>query len=242
MIMDLSKNPTLTRNGWRGIFLLYSNKFNIIFLLGVERVVYPIEFWTDDKQTDSTVEYYSTSRELVKPNLIAHMLNSIMGERFSKIPKAKANYENHRQQIKDFAKSHTVDEILDDKEMSKIISPAWKEPQSREQMIIRKMWNNVVKKIPKDFSNGLAVQSYEETTNESLKQSRKDVTESANQVDFDDALDQPKSAVEPGSAASNKHEVNDDGEVIDAQTSLEPVSTQSATSETASESASQAAK
>lgn len=146
----------------------------------VTDVVYPIEFWTDDNKSNSTVEYYSTTRELVKPNLLAHMLNNIMGERWGK-DKKPGEYEEHRNKIKQFFKEHTLDEILDDPSMAKNISPAWKEPQSREQMIIRKMRNNIVKKIPKDFSNGLAVQSYEETANESLKKMRKDVTDNANQ-------------------------------------------------------------
>ncbi|WP_338230829.1 hypothetical protein [Lactiplantibacillus paraxiangfangensis] len=200
----------------------------------VERVVYPIEFWTDDQQTDSTVEYYSTNRELVKPNLLAHMINNLRSESRNN-PKG---YAEKVDAIKKFAKDHTVDEILDSTEMQAKgkISPAWKEPQSREQMIIRKMRNNVVKKIPKDFSNGLAVQTYEETTNESLKQARRDVTESANQLDFDESVEKPE-AKEP----QGDRDVTENGEIIEPD-SADSGSSQPATSETASEPASQAAK
>lgn len=197
-------------------------------------VVYPIEFWTDDKKTDSTVEYYATNRELVKPNLLAHMLNNIMGERFDK--QLKGQYEKHREAIKEFARVHTVDEILDDPTMANNISPAWKEPQSREQMIIRKMRNNVVKKIPKDFSNGLAVQSYEETTNESLKQARRDVTESANQIDFDEATEHETNNSDSDSV------VTADGEIVEAPEDTPKDNDATKTSEMASESTSQADK
>ncbi|MDN6418312.1 MAG: hypothetical protein L0K05_04960, partial [Lactiplantibacillus plantarum] len=110
-------------------------------------VVYPIEFWTNDQKTDSTVEYYATNRELVKPNLLAHMINNLRSES-RKNPKG---YAEKVTAIKMFVKDHTVDEVLDDPGMQEKgkISPAWKEPQSREQMIIRKMRNTIVKKIPK---------------------------------------------------------------------------------------------
>lgn len=147
------------------------------------RIVYPIEFWTDDKKLDSTVQYFETTRDLVKPNLLAHMLNNIQSER-RKNPSAHAE---HVSQITEFAKSHTVDEILDDETMNKIghISPAWSEPQSREQMIIRKMRNNIVKRIPKDFSNGLIASFYEEESNESVRNARREVNDNANSQDFE---------------------------------------------------------
>ena len=43
----------------------------------------------------------------------------------------------------------SLDDILDSQEYQSYISPAWKSPQSRESMIVRKMRNNIVKKIPK---------------------------------------------------------------------------------------------
>lgn len=44
-----------------------------------------------------------------------------------------------------------------------LISPAWKSPQSREEMIIRKMKNNCTKKYPKDFKNSYVAATYETT-------------------------------------------------------------------------------
>ncbi|MGX7025842.1 recombinase RecT [Vagococcus hydrophili] len=106
----------------------------------IVRVVYPVEF------NDGQVEFYISEREDVKANLLAHMYNNLMWDK---------DKDNKKPKIKEFAETHSLDEILDDEEMQKIgnISPAWKEPQSRESMIVRKMRNRIVKKIPKDFSN-----------------------------------------------------------------------------------------
>ncbi|KRK87533.1 hypothetical protein [Lentilactobacillus sunkii] len=152
----------------------------------VIRVVYPIDMYVgpdygNDQERETTTEYFITEREQVKNNLLAHMSNNLMRE------KDKAE---RLKQIKEFAKDHTLDEILDSAEMIRLgkISPAWREPQSRETMIIRKMRNNIVKKIPKDFNNGLVQLKYEEATNDSLKQMRRDVTEEANTEDFDEAV------------------------------------------------------
>ncbi|KRL21879.1 hypothetical protein [Lentilactobacillus kisonensis] len=152
----------------------------------VIRVVYPIDMYVGPDRGDgdrpTTTEYFITERQQVKNNLLAHMSNNVMREKdkFDRLKK-----------IKEFAKDHTLDEILDSSEMIHLgkISPAWREPQSRETMIIRKMRNNVVKKIPKDFNNGLVQLKYEEATNDSLKQMRKDVTEEANSEDFDKAVE-----------------------------------------------------
>ena len=122
----------------------------------VIRVVYPIEY------NDGQVDYFISEREDVKANLVAHMFNNLMWD------KSKAT---KKEKIKEFADSHSLDEILDSKEMQELgnISPAWKDPQSRETMIVRKMRNRIVKKIPKDFSNAYiqsAVESVEDDFNE----------------------------------------------------------------------------
>ena len=52
-----------------------------------------------------------------------------------------------------------IDEILDIPELKPYISPAWMEG-SRERMILRKMRNNAVKPIPKDFANELSLSAY----------------------------------------------------------------------------------
>lgn len=145
----------------------------------VVKVVYPIEL------TDGTIEYHIAEREDVKRNLLAHMFNNLMWD------KSKVDKKN---KIKEFAEEHTLDEILDSEEMQTLgnISPAWKEPQSREAMIVRKMRNNITKKVPKDFSNAYiesAVQQVEDEAAErqyEIKQAEviEEITTNANSEEF----------------------------------------------------------
>lgn len=186
----------------------------------VVRVVYPIDMYVgpdyhDGQERKSTTEYFITEREQVKNNLLAHMSNNLMRDK---------DKQDKLKKIKDFAKSHTLDEILDSEDMVRTgrISPAWREPQSRETMIIRKMRNNIVKKIPKDFNNGLVQIKYEEATNDSLKQMRRDVTEDANSEDFEKAVEQQSKTVKSADKPQEKPNQPDpeapkQPEIIDAE-------------------------
>lgn len=154
----------------------------------VVRIVYPIDMFMspdygDGSERKVATEYFITEREQVKRNLLAHMSNNIMREK---------DKSARLEKIKAFAQEHTLDEMLDSTDMIALgkISPAWREPQSRETMIVRKMRNNIVKKIPKDFNNALVQLKYEESANESYQAMRRDVTEEANTEDFDKALEQ----------------------------------------------------
>jgi len=185
----------------------------------VIKIVYPIDMYTGKLDADdnriTTTEYFITDREQVKKNLLAHMSNNLMWE------KDKTERLN---KIHEFAKDHSLDEILDSKEMVSLgkVSPAWSEPQSRETMIVRKMRNNIVKKIPKDFSNGMAQIKYEEVTNDSLKEMRRDVTESANTLDFDSQLsEQNENKPTKNDEASEKTDnpINSDKEMVTTSSS-----------------------
>ena len=103
-------------------------------------------------------------------------------------------------------KNMTLDALLDAPEFDKYISPAWKEGQSRESMIVRKMRNNITKKYPKNFENAYVAMTYEEATNEDLKRLKKDVTESANVIEFDEIieLDEPKEAIKQTEIKKNQ--------------------------------------
>lgn len=140
----------------------------------VIRVVYPIE------SQNGSINYYIGERADVKKNLIAHMMNNLMWDK-DKIAK--------KTEIRQKTENMTLDEILDDDDLVKTgqISPAWREPQSRESMIIRKMRNNVTKKIPKDFSSSFVANQYQEVTDPEAAKVRKDVTEHANSEDFEQA-------------------------------------------------------
>ena len=164
----------------------------------VIRVIYPIEY------NDGQVEYFISEREDVKSNLLAHMYNNLMCDNDKVNKKAK---------IKEFAEVHSLDEILNSEEMQRIgnISPAWKEPQSREAMIIRKMRNRIVKKIPKDFSNAY-IQSVVESVEDDFaarQYSRKEaeIIEEINENANKEILDtEPIEEERPSN-------VNEDGEI-----------------------------
>lgn len=136
----------------------------------VVRVVYPI------LSTDGTVDYYIAERADVKRNLIAHISNNMMNEtfgvcadRYKATDAQKVEIAEKKRELLNKAKELDLDALLDSAEFDKYISPAWKEEQSRESMIIRKMRNNIVKKIPKDFSSSFVAEIYNENTDETYK-------------------------------------------------------------------------
>ncbi len=126
-------------------------------------VVYPIEL------RDGSINYSISERESVKANLMAHVKNNLM------------YYPKEAQKIIDRINGETLDEALSDSEVISpiqvestdsfgkqkqkwvtTVSPAWTSPQSREQMIETKMKNNALKRFPKDFSNTLTSNLYNE--------------------------------------------------------------------------------
>ncbi|MFT8610552.1 MAG: hypothetical protein ABF690_13150 [Liquorilactobacillus nagelii] len=137
----------------------------------VIRVVYPII------RTDDSVDFYIAEREDVKKNLLAHVANNLMWDKNG----AKDKFMSK-------AEDMSLDEILNDSELVKLgkISPAWSSPQARESMIIRKMRNNVVKKIPKNFENAFVARTYESANDEEYRKMRKVVNENANSIEFED--------------------------------------------------------
>ena len=100
----------------------------------------------------------------------------------------KTQIDAKKRELKNQLKGMSLEAILDAPEFDKYISPAWKEGQSRESMIVRKMRNNITKKYPKNFENAYVAMTYEEATNEDMKRLKKDVTESANIIEFEDVI------------------------------------------------------
>ena len=136
----------------------------------VVRVVYPIQ------STDGAIDYYISERADVKKNLIAHISNNMMNEtfgvcadRYKATDEQKQQIAEKKREILNKAKELDLEELLDSIEFDKFISPAWKEEQSRESMIIRKMRNNVVKKIPKSFETSLENELFNESADETYK-------------------------------------------------------------------------
>ena len=136
----------------------------------IVRIVYPI------LSKDNTVDYYISERADVKKNLIAHINNNLMNEtfgicadRYKATEEQKVKIAEKKKELLSKAKELDLDALLDSADFDKYISPAWKEEQSRESMIIRKMRNNIVKKIPKDFSSSFVSEIYNENSDESYK-------------------------------------------------------------------------
>lgn len=126
----------------------------------VVRVVYPIKF------KDGSVRYFIGEREDVRVNLMAHINNNLMNETFGIAEtRYKANVTQKKEidakkkELLTLAKGKKLDEIFEIPELQQYISPAWGE-DGRERMILRKMRNNVIKPIPKDFSNAMTLNMY----------------------------------------------------------------------------------
>lgn len=124
------------------------------------RVVYPIRF------KDGDIQYFIGERADVRANLSAHILNNMMNEtfgiaenRYKATMEQKLQIDARKAELKALMDGKSVDEILDIPELQPYISPAWREG-SRERMILRKMRNNVVKTIPKDFASSAAMDAY----------------------------------------------------------------------------------
>jgi hypothetical protein len=154
----------------------------------VIRVVYPI------LKNDGTIEFYISERDDVAKNLIAHINNNLMNETFGLLPSGKTRFDATDTQKKEIAakKAEVLNRAkdlglgsLDDTGLQQYISPAWSEYHSREQMLIRKMRNNIVKKIPKDFGSAFVEMIHNEVTDESYSAIRKEITENANSVPID---------------------------------------------------------
>ena len=136
----------------------------------VVRVVYPIQ------SADGTITFYIAERADVKKNLIAHISNNLMNEtfgicadRYKATDEQKVQIAEKKRELLTKAKEFELDALLDSAEFDKYISPAWKEEQSRESMIITKMCNNITKKVPKNFASSFVSEIYNETSDETYR-------------------------------------------------------------------------
>lgn len=151
----------------------------------VVRVVYPIIF------KDDSIQYFIAERDDVAKNLIAHINNNLMNETFN-ICEDRKN-ATAEQKLKIAAKKAEILKkakelglkALDDPELQQYISPAWTEYQSREQMLIRKMRNNIVKKIPKDFGSAFVELIHSQATDDTYSSVQAEIAEHANREPID---------------------------------------------------------
>lgn len=163
----------------------------------VVRIVYPIIF------KDDSIQYFIGERDDVAKNLVAHVANQTMNHGFGIAEdRYKANAEQKkkiaakRAEILGKAKGLGLG-ALDDPELQQYISPAWMEYHSREQMLIRKIRNNIVKKIPKDFGSAFVEMLHSEVTDETYASVRREIAENANSEPID-----IKAEVKPEESAS----------------------------------------
>lgn len=154
----------------------------------VVRVVYPIIF------KDKSIQYFIAERADVAKNLVAHIQNNMMNETFGVLPAGKTRYDANPEQQKKIAEKKTellkkAAELglnaLDDAELQKWISPAWTEYHSREGMLIRKMRNNVVKKIPKDFGSAFVELIHDQASDGDYAAVREEISTRANSEPID---------------------------------------------------------
>lgn len=169
----------------------------------VVRVVYPIT------KTDGQVDFYIGERDDVTRNLIAHINNNLMNEtfgickdRYKATDEEKKQIATKKKDILKKAKELGLD-ALDDPDMQDWISPAWTEYQSRELMIIRKIRNNIVKKIPKNFGNAYIEMTYWENDDKTVADTNKQIAEHAN-GDVIDITDSVTIADSPAAAAPSQ--------------------------------------
>lgn len=150
----------------------------------VVKIVYPV------LKTDNTIEFYIGERRDVLNNLLAHISNNMMNEtfdicadRYKATAAQKQQINAKKKELIKKAKDLGLDGALDCDELQPYISPAWAEYQSRDAMIIRKIRNNIVKKIPKDFSNGLTAEQYN-MMDDTYREVHAEIEEKANQEVF----------------------------------------------------------
>ena len=186
----------------------------------VVRVVYPIV------HKDKTIHFYISEREDVKKNLMAHINNNLMNEtfgickdRYNATDKQKAEIEQKKRELKTKAKTLGF-KAIEDPEISQYISPAWKEDYASEQMIIRKMRNNITKKIPKAFGNPAVQESYDEVTNESYYSTKQEIVEKNAVIDVEPIAPQnEQNGAEPHESTHSKGEISVERE-IDLKTEI----------------------
>ncbi len=152
----------------------------------VIRVVYPIEY------NDGHIEYHVSERSDVAKNLAAHISNNMQNEtfgicedRYKATDKQKQQIAEKKRQIMAKVKElGTVEDILACEELQPWISPSYSEFQSQESMIIRKMRNNITKKIPKDFGNAAIANTYSMVDDVVYREVQEEIEQNANQTEF----------------------------------------------------------
>ena len=148
----------------------------------VERVVYPV------KLKDGTVQYLIAEREGVKVNLFAHIRNNMMNEtfgickdRYKATDAEKKKIAEKKEEIFDtLRKCETLEEMLACETARPFISAAWLD--TPENMIVRKMRNNAIKKFKKNYD--AMAQKATLQLDDTYREVQTQIEESANFVEY----------------------------------------------------------
>lgn len=149
----------------------------------VIRVVYPV------KLKDGTIEYLIAERESVKTNLIAHIRNNMMNEtfgickdRYKATPEQKQKIKEKKSELmEEVRKCETLEDMLNCEVARPYISAAWLD--TPEQMFVRKMRNNAIKKFPKNL-NSIASSSLLQM-DDTYKAAHEEISENENSQPFE---------------------------------------------------------
>lgn len=180
-----------------------------------DKVVYPV------KLKDSSMQYLIAERQGVKTNLFAHVRNNLMNETFGLVKGGKktrhdatdkeleAISQKKEEIFEALRKCETVEDMLACAEARPFISAAWLD--TPENMIVRKMRNNAIKKFKKNY-NTMAQRSFLQM-DETYQQVQEEIEVNANSVEFQPAIEE-KSAppAMPKTQAKEKEPVKVEGE------------------------------
>lgn len=164
------------------------------------KVVYPV------KLKDGSMQYLIAERQGVKTNLFAHVRNNLMNETFGLVKGGKkTRYDATEKELEAIAqkkeeifealrKCETVEDMLNCPEARPFISAAWLD--TPENMIVRKMRNNAIKKFKKNYDT-MAQRSFLQM-DETYQQVQEEIEANANTIDFQTAIEEkPEPQTEP---------------------------------------------
>lgn len=187
-----------------------------------DKVVYPV------KLKDGSMQYLIAERQGVKTNLFAHVRNNLMNETFGilgmkkakngEVPRTrydatdaeKAEIDKRKEPIFEaLRKCETVEDMLNCPEARPFISAAWLD--TPENMIVRKMRNNAIKKFKKNYDT-MAQRSFLQM-DETYQQVQEEIEANANAIDFQPAIEEkPETQTMPKVQEKEKESVKVDGE------------------------------
>lgn len=175
-----------------------------------DKVVYPV------KLKDGSMQYLIAERQGVKTNLFAHVRNNLMNETFGLVKGGKkTRYDATEKELEAIAqkkeeifealrKCETVEDMLACTEARPFISAAWLD--TPENMIVRKMRNNAIKKFKKNY-NTMAQRSFLQM-DETYQQVQEEIEANANTIDFQPAIEEkPAPLTMPKAQAKEKEPV-----------------------------------